>query len=162
MSIVEHLFEVLALGTGLVLVGGVMLARMLRSRGLRWTWAALGFPAAFLLLSISGLLALVSFAVAGLGCALGASWHHQDITDGADLAEIARARLGVFQALRHRYEERGVRARGWVHGGGCVSGAMSAAAEYRFPLGTNQAPIPWSSARPAPGRRSARRGSSAG
>jgi hypothetical protein len=45
MWIVERLLEMLAIGAGVVVGGGIALALALRRYALDWTWAALGLPA---------------------------------------------------------------------------------------------------------------------
>ena len=67
-----------------------------------------------MLWQIDSLLGLGCLAVAGLGYLLGASWHQSDLAHGADYAEAANARLGVFQALR-RFDET-LSTRRWVNG----------------------------------------------
>jgi hypothetical protein len=79
---------------------GLIAARVMRSRHLRWTWAA-------------GALVLVVFARTVLGggvasimgtaalCATvrGRRWHREDVEAGADLADVAAARRGPLDAL---------------------------------------------------------------
>jgi conjugal transfer pilus assembly protein TraD len=118
MWIVERLFEALAVGAGVIIAGSIGLAVVLRRRGLRWTWALLGFPAGLLLWKIDNLFGLASYGVAGLASMLGASWHHSDLAHGADYAEAAHERLGILQALRRAGAERRVRRAGsWIDGG---------------------------------------------
>jgi hypothetical protein len=136
MWIVERLFEALALSAGAVAAGGVGLAVVLRKRGLRWTWALLGLPAVLVLWRIDPLFGFASFMVAGLGSLLGASWHHTDLAHGADYAEAAHARLGVFQALRGASANRRVRRSGsWVDGGWLRLGRDQRGMPFCIPVG---------------------------
>jgi conjugal transfer pilus assembly protein TraD len=136
MWIVERLFEGLALTAGVIAGGGVTLAVVLRKRGLRWTWALLGFPAGLLLWPFGALLGLAAFVLAGLASILGASWHHSDLAHGADFAEAAQERLGIFQALRRASENRQLHKSGsWVNGGWLRLGRDQRGMPFSIPVG---------------------------
>jgi hypothetical protein len=96
--------ELLVLGVGVMIAGGVGLALALRRQALRWTWALLGLLVSFVPWQIEGLLGVVAFMIAGLASLLGMGWHHSDIAYGADHAEAANARLGDLSrvAVRQR------------------------------------------------------------
>jgi TraM recognition site of TraD and TraG/Helicase HerA, central domain len=82
------------------LVVGAIVARLMRSRHVHWSWAAAGVALAALLRP-----ALVSptstLAVAAVSAtALSRRWHREDIEAGSDLAELAAGRRGPLDALR--------------------------------------------------------------
>jgi hypothetical protein len=162
MSIIEHLLVALTIGVATIIGGAVALALELRRRGLRWTWAALGLPVGLVLWHLNGLLGAVSMIVSMLGGALGASWHHSDLARGADYAQAAHTRLGIFGALRRGIELRRQRREGWVSGGWLRLGRRRARdARLDAPSAMTLGATRSSSARPAPGRPSARPGSPA-
>jgi hypothetical protein len=88
MAHFEHLARVLGLGALLVLLGGYLLARLLRRYHLRASWAALALPLSYLAFGL-GSLGLLVCGVLLLGCSLSASWQRQDLDRGADYAEAA-------------------------------------------------------------------------
>ncbi len=133
MAIAEHFLEQLALGTFVVIGGGVALAIALRYRGLYWTWALLGFPASLLALGIDGLLGLGGFATSGLASLLGMSWHHTDVMRGADHAEAAHARLRIRHWLQRTGEQR--RGEPWVQGEWLVLGRDERGLSVSIPVG---------------------------
>src|ERR1700691_851325 len=90
VSELEHVLMLLAIGCLAASFGGWALARMLRQRGLRWTWAILGFPLALLLAGHDPLVFWPILWGCVLACAIGGHWHHLDITYGADHAETAQ------------------------------------------------------------------------
>jgi hypothetical protein len=116
MSVVEHALQEIAVGAVLAAVGGWLLASFLRSLGLRWSWALLGFLAAFL---VAGHEPFVFWPITWgtvTACALGGNWHHGDVMRGADDAEIARARLGVVAFVRRWGVRHDITRDGWVQG----------------------------------------------
>jgi type IV secretory pathway TraG/TraD family ATPase VirD4 len=136
MWIVERLLEALAVGAGVLILSSVALAVVLRRRGLRWTWALLGLPAALLLWQINDLLGLACVGVAGLGSLLGASWHYSDLAHGADYAEAAHRRIGILQVLRRTSENKTVRRTGsWVNGGWLRLGCDERGMPFSIPVG---------------------------
>jgi hypothetical protein len=105
MSIVERALWALILSATALAGGGVLLAWALRRAGFRWTWALPGLPVSLLLLSkVNDVLGPLGFLACGLAAALGAKWHWDDVHAGADHAEIAHARLGIFDALRDAFD----------------------------------------------------------
>jgi Type IV secretion-system coupling protein DNA-binding domain len=87
------------LHAALGLLGGLLIARVLRRRGLHWSWAAAAAPCALVRLPMPGL-APATVAVAVI-CAvvLGRRWHREDITAGADLAREATQRRRPLETL---------------------------------------------------------------
>ncbi|MGC2373005.1 MAG: helicase HerA-like domain-containing protein [Solirubrobacteraceae bacterium] len=79
---------------------GLLAARLMRGRHLRWTWAASAL--AFLLLVRPALgVSATTLDTAALYAALrGRHWHREDQMAGGDLAEIAASRGGPLTALR--------------------------------------------------------------
>jgi conjugal transfer pilus assembly protein TraD len=135
MQVFEHALRGLALGALVVVAGGWALARVLRRRGLRWTWAALGFPVGLLLWNVSTLVGVGLWGVCLLACMLGGHWHHLDLTYGADHAEAARSRLGVLAVLRRWSRLQRVARDGWVHDGRLVVGRDVQGMPVSIPVG---------------------------
>jgi hypothetical protein len=135
MFSIEHALEVLAIGVGVVVVGGYATARVLLGQGLRWTWASLGFPLGLLLLHGSPKIALPLWGVSLLAFVLGAHWHHEDLEHGADFAEAARARLGILALLRRRVRRQALKREGWVSGGALVVGEDAQGLPVSIPVG---------------------------
>ncbi len=135
MAIVEKFLLALAVGIAAVALGGVALALGLRRRGLRWTWALLGIPASLLVGRVDGLLGFAGVLVSILGSVLGASWHHADIANGADHAEIAHERLGLLHGLRRLLERRREQTRGWVNNGWLRVGRNAQGLAVSVPVG---------------------------
>jgi len=130
----EHIAEVLAVSALLVVPGGYLLAWLLRRYRLRWSWAALGLPVGYLVLG-SRLFALPLYGGCLLACALGASWHHQDLDRGADYAEAARGRLRVRDVLMRALRKRRVRREGWINEGRLVLGEDGRGMPVSIPVG---------------------------
>jgi hypothetical protein len=86
----------LALG----LLAGLIVTHIMRSRHLRWTWAASALPVLLLARPVLGV-PLATLDTAALFATLrGRHWHRADLMAGGDLAEIAAARRGPRAALR--------------------------------------------------------------
>lgn len=135
MSVVEHALKLLALGCGAATFGGWVLAWELRRRGLRWTWAVPGFPAAFLLAGHDPLLLWPIFWACAVACALGAHWHHLDLVHGADHAEIAHSRLGITGAVRLWSERKAIQRDGWIKRGRLIVGRDTQGLAVTIPVG---------------------------
>ncbi|HTA33716.1 MAG TPA: type IV secretion system DNA-binding domain-containing protein [Solirubrobacteraceae bacterium] len=135
MQVFEDALRGLALGAILVVAGGWALARVLRRRGLRWTWASLGFPVGLLLWNIATLVAVALWGVCLLACMLGAHWHHLDLTYGADHAEAAHNRVGVLAAARRWSQQRAIERDGWVQDGRLVVGRDVQGMPVSIPVG---------------------------
>lgn len=90
---------------------GMLMARLMRSRHLHWSWAAGGL--ALLLLARPGLGgAAFILAVAGLLATIRSRrWHREDLEAGADLAELAAARRAPLDLLRWLGRSSALRAR---------------------------------------------------
>lgn len=100
MSIVDRALSALMLGAAALAGGSWLVAWGLRRGGLLWTWALPGLPLSLLVLSkVSSALGPLGFFTCALAGALGAKWHREDVQAGADLAEIAHARLGIGELL---------------------------------------------------------------
>jgi type IV secretory pathway TraG/TraD family ATPase VirD4 len=135
---VMHAFEdglkILATCACLVAGGGWALARLLRRQGLRWTWPLPGLPAGYLIGGVS-LLGLVVCGVCLLACVLGAQWHHLDLADGADHAEVARARLGLVAVVRRWNQARAIKRDGWIQHGRLIVGCDRQGMAVSIPVG---------------------------
>lgn len=126
MFVLEGIFHAawsLAMGLLVVsvlsLLGGVGLAAGLRLRGLRWTWAGVPVLPAMLLGWWSMTVALVGMGAGVFGCVVGMVWQSGDLMAGGDLAETARGRVGILQAIDRAIEAwRDAREpRDWLQGG---------------------------------------------
>jgi hypothetical protein len=130
----EHALKLMGVGAVLAVLGGFALATFLRRRGLRWSWAALGFPVTYLLLG-HHLIVLPIWGACLLACLLGAAWHHEDLDHGADFAEAARARLGIGDAIRRHRHRREIEREGWVKDGWLVLGEDRRGMPVSIPVG---------------------------
>jgi conjugal transfer pilus assembly protein TraD len=135
MSVVEHVLKLVAIGCVASAFAGWALARELRRRGLRWTWATPGFPAAFLLVGHDPLVFWPVFWGCALACALGAHWHHLDLTHGADHAELAHNRLGILGAARRWSERKAIDRDGWVKDSRLIIGTDIKGMAVSIPVG---------------------------
>ncbi len=134
MARAEHFVELLGVAALVILPGGYLLAWLLRRRRLRWSWGLLGLPCTYVALG-SRLFGLPLYAACLLACALGASWHHQDLDQGADYAEAARARLRMRDVLVRALRKRRVRREGWVSKGRLVLGEDTRGMPVSIPVG---------------------------
>lgn len=125
----------LAITVGVVAGCGIALAVVLRSRGLRWTWALLGLPVVVLLWTWMFGVAVVVLLVCGLASILGARWHHTDLVHGADYAEDALNRRGVFETVRHRHHARRLREQRWIRNGWLAVGRDGRGRTISMPVG---------------------------
>jgi type IV secretory pathway TraG/TraD family ATPase VirD4 len=135
MSVVEHVLKLVAIGCLAAAFGGWALARELRRRSLRWTWASPGLAVAFLVLGHDPLLFWPVFWGCALACALGAHWHHLDLTYGADHAELAHSRLGIVAAARRWSEQTAIERDGWVKDGRLIVGTDIKGMAVSIPVG---------------------------
>jgi conjugal transfer pilus assembly protein TraD len=131
----ERVLSSLTIGAGVIVGSGIGLAVLLRSRGLRWTWALLGLPLAVLVWRLSPLLAVLMLFVFGLASVLGARWHHADLLYGADLAEAAHARSGVLETVRNRQHARRFKEHGWIRDGWLAIGRDQKGHTVSMPIG---------------------------
>jgi conjugal transfer pilus assembly protein TraD len=134
MPTVNHVAEVLGVAMLVVLPGGYLFASLLRRQHLLWSWAAIGFPATWVLLG-DRLFTLPIYGACLLACLLGASWHNQDLDHGADIAEAARARMGVGDMLHRARLRQAVRRGGWVNEGRLVLGEDRCGVPVSIPVG---------------------------
>jgi conjugal transfer pilus assembly protein TraD len=70
-----------------------------------------------------------------LACALGAHWHHLDLTHGADLAELAHSRVGILAAYRRWSDQQAIRRDGWVKDGRLIIGTDVQGMGVSIPVG---------------------------
>ena len=126
-----HLGEVLVVGGAL----GVLVTIELRRRALAWTWPALGLPAAFLFYAGGCGLAWWLASTAGYALLWGARWHARDVRDGGDIAQRARQRLTLGDALRRHLARRETRRGRWVTSAGVVVGADARGLPMTIPFG---------------------------
>ncbi len=79
---------------------GAMIARLMRSRHLRWTWATASLAPLLLAQSELAGWALLLDTAAVCAALRGRRWHREDLLAGGDLADIAAARRGPLAAIR--------------------------------------------------------------
>jgi conjugal transfer pilus assembly protein TraD len=135
MAVFEHVLETLALAAVAVVAGGVLLALVLRRQGLRWTWAALGFPAGSLIFGGNPPVFLCSWAIILLACVLGAVWHRGDLANGADIADHAHRRLGITVMVRRSLGNLAMRRDCWIQNGRLIVGRDDRGMPVSSPVG---------------------------
>jgi type IV secretory pathway TraG/TraD family ATPase VirD4 len=116
-------------------------ARVLRARGMHWSWAALALGAVVLLRSQAG--AWMTFLLAASVGALLRSrrWQREDLDAGVDLARAARLRRGPHDVLRILLEvirDRRTRAHGpagWFRGEELILGRAPGGRAVSIPFG---------------------------
>jgi conjugal transfer pilus assembly protein TraD len=135
MLFFEDALRDLAITALLVVFVGNVTARVLRSHHLRWTWALLGFPVGFLFILAASLIAFPVWAASLYACALGRRWHRQDLENGADHAEIARARLGIVGMISRRQAEVAIKDHGWIRNGRLIVGRDEQRMPVSIPIG---------------------------
>jgi conjugal transfer pilus assembly protein TraD len=135
MRVLEHGIEFLLFAVCFVIVGGHLLARTLRKRHLRWTWALLGLPAGVFVMAVSPWFAWPVWLAAVRACFIGGHWHREDLEHGADRAEIARARLGVRDLIARRRHERAIARDGWIKDGRLAVGREQRGLPVSIPVG---------------------------
>jgi type IV secretory pathway TraG/TraD family ATPase VirD4 len=117
-----------------------IVARLMRSRHLHWSWAFGGLTFDLLAQSLLGSWSL-TLGVAALGAGLrGRRWHREDIDAGADLAEIAARRWGPLDSLRTLTQQTLSRraalgADGWFRGSELIVGRDESGRVVSIPLG---------------------------
>jgi hypothetical protein len=79
---------------------GLVAATVMRSRHLRWTWAAGALVLVVLARPILGSGTLTLGTAALCATVRGRRWHREDVEAGADLADVAAGRHGPLDALR--------------------------------------------------------------
>ena len=110
------------------LVIGMIAARTLRRRQLRWSWAACGLVFLTPARGLFGDWASTVLVAAAATTFWSRSWHRRDIETGHDLAAIARSLRGPLDALRSAGERASLRRRAsvggeaWFRGGELIVG----------------------------------------
>jgi Type IV secretion-system coupling protein DNA-binding domain len=141
---VEHLVHWLmgAAAAGAVgLILGSLAARMMRGRGLHWSWAAGCFALIVLFGSRLGVPTLMLSVAALFAARRGRRWHREDVDAGSDLAALADARRGplalALQLLR--VAALGVRdkrsSRQWTRGEELTLGLDDSRRSVSIPFG---------------------------
>jgi TraM recognition site of TraD and TraG/Type IV secretion-system coupling protein DNA-binding domain len=131
--------QTIELACGLAL--GAAGARVLRARGVHWSWAALLVGAVLMLRSFEGPWTTVALA-ASVGALLRSRrWHREDLDAGLDLARDARLRRGPLDTLRLSLElirARRIRAHGpmgWFRGEELILGRAPEGWAVSIPFG---------------------------
>jgi|GEM_PF-6715678 len=117
----------LAVGIGVAVAFCALL--LLRRAGLRFTWALVPAPLAYLLWLIDWHAGLVLFAGIATAAGAGLYWHLEDTERGGEEAAKARDSLGVARWLWALWQRRSLRERRLVKGRialGMTRGAASA------------------------------------
>jgi conjugal transfer pilus assembly protein TraD len=114
-SIAEALNHLTGLAVHCVVgvVIGVILARQLHARHLRWSWAAVGCGFVLLARIPLGGSALTVATASLLATARARRWHREDLDAGADMAEIAADRRGPLDLLRSVLRALRAHERSW-------------------------------------------------
>jgi conjugal transfer pilus assembly protein TraD len=135
MRFFEHALGLLAVGVVAIVAGGWTLASALRRHRLRWTWAALGLPVGSLILGGNPPLFVCACGASLLACLFGAVWHHSDLGHSADIADIARSRMGIVTVIRRRLRDGEIRREGWVRDECLVVGRDDRGMPVSIPIG---------------------------
>jgi type IV secretory pathway TraG/TraD family ATPase VirD4 len=136
-----HLLAAQAIELACGLTLGAAAARVLRARGMHWSWAALALGAVVLLRSLEGAWTTVALA-ASVGALLRSRrWHREDLDAGVDLARAARSRRRPHDTLRILFEPlraRLIRAHGstgWFRGEELILGRTPGGRAVSIPFG---------------------------
>ena len=127
------------LGTAVdVLLGlavGLVAARLMRSRHVHWSWAAVAFALA-LLIHPAFATSISTLGVAILSTAMwGRSWHREDVDTGSDLAQIASERRAPSDVLGSLVRKLSLRRRELL-------GASGSSSDGELILGQDQSSRP--------------------
>ncbi len=130
-----------ALGTLVLIIagaagGGIALNRLLRRHELRWTWAFLGLPVAFLVSYLDLFWGVAVAAGSLVAASVGARWHHDDLDLGVDFAERAERRLGLREFCSRLLHRRRVRRDGWFLADRLIVGETSKRLPVTIPVAT--------------------------
>ncbi len=87
---------------------GLLLLAALRSAGLRWTWALLGAPLAYVLWLIAWQAGLCCGVATAMAAGVGLYWHLKDTERGGEEARAVREAVGPFHAARSWLTQRRV------------------------------------------------------
>lgn len=122
---VEHLVHWLTGAAAACVVGlilGSLATRIMRRRGLHWSWAA-GCLAPVVLFGRGLGVSTLTLSLAALSAARrGRRWQREDVEAGADLAAVAAARRGPFDLVQQLLRTVSLRVRTtghaqrWLHG----------------------------------------------
>ena len=135
MGGVEHALKELAIVVAATLGAGVVVADVLRRRGLTWTWATPGLLVALGLTSINPIAGAVTGVASLTACLLGATWHRSDCHYGADFAEAADNRLGPLAALHRHRHHRSIKRAEWIKDGWLAVGRDRRGLPVSIPVG---------------------------
>ncbi|HEY2535912.1 MAG TPA: type IV secretion system DNA-binding domain-containing protein [Solirubrobacteraceae bacterium] len=136
-----HRLTITAVHLAIGLAIGLVLARTMRRHHLRWTWAGGALMLVVLARRILGADALVAGTASLCAAVLSWRWHSEDLDTGADMADLATARLGPLDVAR--LLARGLKARrslssanSWWKGGRLTVGHERNARAVTIPLGS--------------------------
>jgi hypothetical protein len=101
--------EALALHMALGIMLGYVVARLMRSHQLSWSWALVALPVWLITLPLFGGLGLTLGVAALVAGWCGRHWRRGDIQAGGDLAQIVRSFLGPLDAVRAMWAKGALR-----------------------------------------------------
>ncbi len=122
MPLLEHAFLLVVFGIGAVIATATLVAFMLRSLHLNWSWAALGLPAAFLLWPVAPPISLLFWISSLLACRIGLRWRASDLAAGGDCAQSAAESVRIVDVIQSVIHRCRVRRDGWLQAGWLVVG----------------------------------------
>jgi Type IV secretion-system coupling protein DNA-binding domain len=140
----EHLIGLLVAVTIHLTIGiaiGLIAAHAMRSRHLRWTWAATAFLALALAHPLLGDGLALTLGMAALCAAIrGRRWHREDIETGADMADVAAGRHGPLDLVRRllrkvEIHREALAPDGWFRAGRLILGRDREGRPVTIPLG---------------------------
>jgi Type IV secretion-system coupling protein DNA-binding domain len=140
----EHLIGLLVAVTIHLTIGiaiGLIAAHAMRSRHLRWTWAATAFLALALAHPLLGDGLALTLGMAALCAAIrGRRWHREDIETGADMADVAAGRHGPLDLVRRllrkvEIHREALAPDGWFRAGRLIVGRDREGRPVTIPLG---------------------------
>jgi conjugal transfer pilus assembly protein TraD len=99
LAALAHGVVVAAAGLLLGLALAVLVARLMRAKGIHWGWAAIACPTIFLLRAPLHGAAVVLLIAALAATRRSHRWHREDLEAGADLAQAAARRLSPVDVL---------------------------------------------------------------
>jgi hypothetical protein len=125
--------------TALVLIAGVVAARVMRRGHLHWSWSLAGAALIVLCRPVLGDAAFVLMLGAALAAALGRRWHREDLDAGRDLARLAARRFSPAQLphslLRALQLRAASRASRWFRGEELIVGRCPRGGLVSIPFG---------------------------